>query len=57
MERRRAASPETLAKNTSNLVAQLQSGEIDMNFPGIGMISAQDFHLIFTVARYNIVGD
>src|SRR5699024_2946769 len=30
----------------ANLVAQLQSGEIDMNVPGIGNISVQDFEKV-----------
>ncbi|MEH6942657.1 ABC transporter substrate-binding protein [Bacillus sp. JJ722] len=31
---------------SANIVAQLQNGEIDMNFPGIGTISNQDFERV-----------
>ncbi|SFF23672.1 peptide/nickel transport system substrate-binding protein [Paenibacillus algorifonticola] len=40
---------------SSNLVAQLQSGEIDMNFPGIGTISVQDFEKVKNMSNVNAV--
>ncbi|WP_045516651.1 ABC transporter substrate-binding protein [Neobacillus niacini] len=37
----------------ANIVAQLQSGEVDMNYPGIGSISSQDFERVENLTNVN----
>ncbi|NOU72453.1 hypothetical protein GC098_13615 [Paenibacillus sp. LMG 31458] len=39
---------------SANLVAQLQSGEIDMNFPGIGNIDAVDYDKVKTLENITV---
>ncbi|MCS7462087.1 ABC transporter substrate-binding protein [Paenibacillus doosanensis] len=40
---------------SANLVAQLQSGEIDMNFPGIGNIAVQDFEKVKNMSNIKTI--
>jgi peptide/nickel transport system substrate-binding protein len=39
----------------ANIVAQLQSGEIQMNFPGIGTISVQDFEKVKNMSNVRTI--